>query len=82
MSLGVPLVGKNVSFLSFATSTSNLPAEQNLDYFYNTVADIFSDWIPNEDLESFRRDGFFSTKAKSGLRMLILNSNVQSSKNQ
>jgi hypothetical protein len=44
---------------------------------YNALADAFTYWIPNEDLQNFRKDGFYSTLIRPGLRAIGLNTMFQ-----
>ncbi len=65
-----------MSSFSFPTSDVTDPAH-SLSDMYNALADKFAYWIPSADLNTFRQNGFYSTQARPGLRVITLNTMFQ-----
>ncbi len=63
--------------VSFPTSTSGVGPEHSVSGFYNEMATLYSNWLDNSALDMFRKDGFYSTLIRPGLRAIGMNSVFQ-----
>ncbi|XP_031616396.1 sphingomyelin phosphodiesterase-like [Contarinia nasturtii] len=48
----------------------------NSKWLYEIAADLWSDWLPQTALSTFRRGGYYSYSFRSGLRIIVLNNNL------
>jgi hypothetical protein len=64
---------------SFPDSLSlDVPPEHSVVDLYETLASYYADLgIPNEDLATFRKHGYYSTLMRPGLRAIAINSAFQ-----
>ncbi|TRY69516.1 hypothetical protein TCAL_15136 [Tigriopus californicus] len=70
-----PSLGNHESFPcnSFPPSTLN-NTEFNPSWLYNALKDLYSDWLPQEALDTFVKDGYYTTEIMPGLRAIAVNS--------
>jgi len=52
------------------------------NYMYNMTANIWSDWLPQDALATFRKGGYYTLPIKQGLRIISLNTNLYYTQNQ
>lgn len=60
-------------YLSFP-STEVTDPDFEPSWLYNALADLYSDWLPAEAIESLRVDGYYSTLVMPGFRIIAVNS--------
>merc|ERR1711970_436993 len=71
-----PSMGNHESFPCNSYPTSNVDGDGNPAWLYDTLADYFSSWLPEQQLEQFRVDGFYSIDFSPELKLIGVNSNM------
>jgi len=71
-----PSMGNHESFPCNSYPTSNVNGADNPEWLYNTLAEYFKDWLPQEQLDQFRIDGFYSIEVSPELKLIGVNSNM------
>ena len=51
-------------------------ADFNPQWFYEAISEYFSDWLPEDAVETLRTKGYYSVLAKPGFRIVMVNSNM------
>ena len=57
------------------TLNSSSPGNLSVDWLYNSLADLWSYYIPAENLKTFRYGGYFKYDISPKLRVISLNMN-------
>jgi len=71
-----PSMGNHESFPCNSYPTSNVNGKDNPAWLYNQLAEYFTDWLPEQQLEQFRIDGFYSIEVSPELKLIGVNSNM------
>lgn len=51
-------------------------SEYNPQWFYDTISEYFSDWLPEQAVQSLKTNGWYSLEVKPGFRIIAINSNM------
>lgn len=71
-------IGAGISLTIDISSYPTGPVDEEVSsgWLYESLADLYSRWIPDADLDAFRSTGFYSTQIQPGLRAVAVNSNM------
>lgn len=53
----------------------------NPTWLYDSLADVWQDWVPPTSMATLRKGGYYVVKPKPGLRVLSMNGNYCNSMN-
>uniref|UniRef100_A0ABM5FVJ3 Sphingomyelin phosphodiesterase n=1 Tax=Pogona vitticeps TaxID=103695 RepID=A0ABM5FVJ3_9SAUR len=76
-----PAVGNHESVPVNAFPPPFVPGNQSSAWLYHAMAEAWEPWLPPEALETLRVGGFYTLRARPGLRLVSLNMNFCSEAN-
>lgn len=71
-----PVLGNHESHPANLYPPSYVPKALRMDWLYKMAQSEWSRWIPEVDLQTVKKGGYYTTLVRPGLRVIALNSNV------
>ena len=71
-----PIIGNHDTFPINQLDDNNISG-----WLYNSLGDIWSNWLSDDSIKTFKYGGFYTQLIKPGLRVITLNTNVYSKEN-
>ena len=71
-----PIIGNHDTFPINQLDDNNIS-----EWLYNSLGDIWSNWLSDDSIKTFKYGGFYTQLIKPGLRVITLNTNVYPKEN-